>query len=101
MVPRSWDSVDDLERYFLERRYWFYSLLLVANGLDIFDSYLKGGADRLANEPPATLLLWAVIVAACLIGFRATRIQPHTVMGVLVLVLQIITGFVVLPQLGF
>ena len=101
MVPRSWDSVDDLEGYFLERRYWFYSLLLFANCIDIFDSYLKGGVERLVKEPPATFLLWAVIVAACLIGFRATRIQPHTVMGVLVLALQIVNGFVVLPRLGF
>jgi len=101
MVPRSWDGVHDLEQYFLERRYWFYSLLLVANGLDITDSYLKGGADRLANEPPATLLLWTVVFVACLIGFRAPKIQVHAVMGVLLLVLQIVNGFVVLPELGF
>ena len=101
MVPRSWDSVDDLSDYFLKRRFWFYSLLLMANGFDIFDTYLKGGVDRLATRSPATLLLYAVIFAACLIGFRATRIRPHAVMGVVVLVVQIASALVDLPQIGF
>lgn len=101
MVPRSWDVVDDLEEYFLQRRYWFYALLFIANSLDIVDSYLKGGAERLANEPPMTLLLWSAILLACIIGFRARKSQAHAVMGVLILGLNIISAFVVLPRLGF
>ncbi len=43
LVPRSWGGVESLDRYFLERRAWFYSGLLAVIVLDVVDSYLKGG----------------------------------------------------------
>jgi hypothetical protein len=99
MVPRTWDQVDDLSEYFLERRIWFYSLNFVANTLDIADTYLKGGIERLLDTPTTTLFVWALIFVACAIGFRAKSIRPHAVLGVIVLGAQILSAFVVLPSL--
>lgn len=43
LVPRTWDRVDDLGEYFLERKSWFYTLLFLADSFDIVDTYLKDG----------------------------------------------------------
>lgn len=63
LVPRSWDQVDDLADYFLERRVWFYSLMLFANGLDVLDSFLKGigisGLFGFWRSADAGLVAWA------------------------------------------
>lgn len=97
MVPRTWDSVDDLAEYFLQRRLWFYPILLVANGLDVLDSYLKGG---LGDTDPITWFLWSAILAACVVGFRAKTIRPHTATGVAILVLEVGSAFAALPFLS-
>ena len=99
LVPRTWDGVDDLGRYFLERRVWFYSLMLLANGLDVLDSYLKGGVANLLETPPITYLIWVTIAVASVLGLRARSIRTHEVLGVVVLVLQILSGFSAVPTL--
>ncbi len=97
MVPRTWDSVDDLAKYFLQRRRWFYTLLAVANGLDVLDSYLKQG---LGDTDPTTWLVWVSIFTACVVGFRAKTILPHTITGVAILALEVASAFAVLPLLS-
>lgn len=100
LVPQSWDGVDDLGRYFVERRVWFYSLMFVANGMDVLDSYLKGGVANLADTPFITYVIWVTIPVACVIGLRAKSFRTHDALGVIVLFLQVLTGFAALPRLG-
>lgn len=100
LVPRTWDAVEDLNEYFLDRRVWFYSLLLAANGLDVLDSYLKGGMPNLMDTPPITYVIWITIAVAGVSGLRANSIRVHGALGLAVLALQILSGFGALPTLG-
>lgn len=101
MVPRTWDGVDDLGVYFVERRIWFYALLFVANALDIVDTYLKGGFENVLGQPWVTHLVWVVLAATCVVGARTKSHRLHAAMGVAVLLFQVVSGFSVLPLLGF
>jgi hypothetical protein len=99
LVPQSWDGVGDLGDYLLERKRWFYSILVFGNALDVVDSYLKGGFTYIAALPISSSLIWGASVIACIVGFRARTLRPHTIVAVLVLGLQIISAFA-LPILG-
>lgn len=100
LVPQSWDEVHDLGHYFVERRTWFYSLLFAANGLDIVDTWLKGGVANLQNTPAITYAIWGAIAVASVIGVRTKALRTHNLLGVVVFVLQVMTGFAALPRLG-
>lgn len=43
------DDVASLKDFFLERRGWFYSLLMFVTIPDLFDSYLKGGLEYIID----------------------------------------------------
>ncbi len=100
LVPQTWDGVAELNQYFLERRAWFYSLLLLANSLDILDSYLKGGMGNLIATPPVTYAMWGSLAVAGVVGLRAKSIRVHKVLGLMVLALQVLSAFEALPKLG-
>jgi hypothetical protein len=92
--------VDDLGAYFIDRKAWFYSVLLAANGFDVLDSYLKGGVSNLLETPPVTYLIWVTIAVAGFIGLRARAARTHDVLGLVVLCLQILSGFSAVPSLS-
>ena len=98
IVPRTWDEVADLNEYFLQRRRWFYVILLMAVTLDVADSYLKGGMDRIVAP---SLAFWVACLFASVVGLRATTIRPHTIAGLIVLTINIAITVVDLPRLGF
>ncbi|HSM35868.1 MAG TPA: hypothetical protein VK837_05655 [Longimicrobiales bacterium] len=102
LVPRRWEAVQDLDVYFLNRRRWFYSLLLGATGLDIVDGWLKGGSQYLIEDLGlGTWALWAVHLLAVAVGMRSRRVRTHAILAFMALVLEIVQGFVTLPVLGF
>ncbi len=43
LIPRDWGNANNLDDYFLSKRYWFYTVFLMANVADLVDSFLKGG----------------------------------------------------------
>lgn len=100
LVPQTWDGVAELDQYFLQRGAWFYSLLLLANSLDILDSYLKGGMGNLIATPPVTYAMWGSLAVAGVAGLRAKSIRVHKVLGLTVLALQVLSAFEALPKLG-
>ena len=78
LVPKSWDGIENLDDYFLERRGWFYSAMLGMTGLDVIDSYLKGGWEYVADDlGPWTWSFWALLVLVCLIGIRSKDLRFH------------------------
>jgi hypothetical protein len=102
LVPRSWEGVQSLKEYFLERRAWFYSLLLLATILDVLDAYLKGGLGYLMDEQG--ILIWAYWLASipvAIVGIRSARLQVHNFMGIMFLCWQFAIGFGVTPTLRF
>lgn len=42
LVPNPMDEVHDSYEYFMNGRYWFFSIVLLAIGFDIVDTFLKG-----------------------------------------------------------
>jgi hypothetical protein len=93
LVPRKWDEVDDLDQYFLSKRRWFYSLLLLASAIDIMDSYMKGGWSYVQGTGFLTWgqnLAW---VPASIIGFRSANIRVHSTLAIVFLIWQIVIGF--------
>lgn len=100
LVPRSWDRVTTLDDFFLQRRAWFYSLLLVITGLDVIDTCLKGGWEYTLSLGPWAWAFWLATVPVAVVGFRSANIRHHAVMGSVFLVWQILVGFESLPSLG-
>ena len=102
LVPRSWDDVRSLKDYFLERRVWFYSLLLLANMLDVFDAYLKGGLAYIVNEQGVSVwTYWIASVPVAIVGIRSANLRVHNFLGILFLCYQVVIGFDVTPTLRY
>ena len=100
LVPRSWDGVDDLGAYFLSKRRWFFCLLVVANAMDVADSYAKGGWDYVLDTGVWGVGLAAVSVPVAIIGLRSTSARVHAGLAVVMLAFQIASGFGNFPLLG-
>lgn len=100
LVPRSWDGVHDLDEFFIQRRVWFYSLLLLVTGMDIIDGYLKGGFQYLVDNGPWVWSLWFATVPIVVIGIKSEKPRHHAVMGGAFLLWQFIIGFGTLRSLG-
>jgi hypothetical protein len=93
LVPRTWDGVTSLKDHFLERRVWFYSILMFARILDQLDSYLKGGFEYILETGSINLALTVATVPVVIIGIRTTNIRFHNFAATIMLGLQILLGF--------
>ena len=79
LIPRSWDGVASLKDYFLERRTWFYSILLFVTILDQFDSYLKGGFEYILQEGVIDLSFFALTFPVAIVGIRTVNMRFHNI----------------------
>ncbi|MEJ2535173.1 MAG: hypothetical protein P8008_06830, partial [Gammaproteobacteria bacterium] len=78
LVPRRWDSVKDLDEFFLERRVWFYWILLWGTLIDVVDGLLKGGSTYIIETLGWSIWpLWIAIFSAIVIGLRSRRAIHH------------------------
>ena len=93
LVPRTWDGVTSLKDYFLERRAWFYSILMFATILDFFDSYLKGGFEYVLDTGVINLAFVALTIPVVIVGIITTKIRIHNFMGTLFFGWQVLNGF--------
>ena len=93
LVPRSWDGVTSLKDYFLERRAWFYSILLFVTILDQFDSYLKGGFEYILQTGVINLAFSALTFPVVIVGLRTTNMRFHNIAATIFLGWQVLLGF--------
>ena len=93
LVPRSWDGVTSLKDYFLERRAWFYSILLFVTILDQFDSYLKGGFEYILGTGVINLTFFALTFPVVIIGIRTANIRFHNIAATIFFGWQTLLGF--------
>lgn len=100
LVPRSWDKVDDLDKYLIDRRRPFYTLFLLASLIDVFDSLLKGGWGYVADLGPVTWTNSAAAIPVCVIGVLSRNPVHHTAMAVVSFAWQVLVGLDTLPTLG-
>ena len=101
LVPRSWDGVTSLKDYFLGRRVWFYSLLLLIVVLDTFDSYLKGGIEYILETGATNIAFSISTIPVAIVGIKTENMRFHSCAGVLFVSLQILLGFGYLDLLAF
>jgi hypothetical protein len=100
LVPRTWNGVTSLKEYFLERRVWFYSLLLFVTILDLFDSYLKGGFEYILDTGFINIAFAAATIPVVIIGIRTTKMRIHNIMATIFFGWQVLTGFGSLENLA-
>ena len=101
LLPREWAAINNLDDYFLSKRRWFYPLYLVAIVADIFDAWLKGGWPYVQANGVVVFCYWAAALPVCVVGVRSANIRIHTLMAVIICVVQLIALFEVFPKLGF
>jgi len=92
LVPRSWDGVTSLQDYFLRRRAWFYSLLILMIVLDQFDSYLKGGIEYILETGAFNIAFSISIIPIAFVGIKSENIRFHNFVGVLFFSWQVLIG---------
>jgi hypothetical protein len=100
LVPRSWAGVGDLNTYFLRKRYWFFSFLLLANLMDIGDSYAKGGWEYVGETGFWGIGFVLVTIPVAVLGMWSQSRTLHAAIAVIFLVVQILVGFEGMPELG-
>ena len=93
LVPRSWDGVTSLKDYFLERRAWFYSILLFVTILDQFDSYLKGGFEYILQTGVINLAFFALTFPVVIAGIRTANMRFHNIAATIFFGWQVLLGF--------
>lgn len=82
LIPRSWDDVEDLDAFFIQKRVWFYSILFVATALDVIDSLYKGGWEYLLETGPYVWGITLATIPVCIIGIRSVSVRTHTIFGI-------------------
>jgi len=100
LVPRKWDEVTDLGVYFLSKRKWFYSFLLLGMMFDVADSAMKGGLAYIEANGALTWLQWIAMLPASIVGFHSTNMRLHATLAIVFFVWTAVIGFEVLPLLG-
>jgi len=100
LVPRKWDEVTDLGAYFLSKRRWFYSFLLLGMMFDVADSAMKGGLAYIEANGALTWLQWIAMLPASIVGFHSTNMRLHATFAIVFFVWTAVIGFEVLALLG-
>ena len=93
LVPRTWDGVKSLKDFFLERRAWFYGLLMFATILDLLDSYLKGGFEYILDTGIINMVFAASTIPIVIIGVTTTKMRFHNFVGLVFFGWQLLLGF--------
>ena len=94
LVPRSWDGVESLKAYFLERRVWFYGLYMFGSVIDLVDAYLKGGFDYFMNSVGVAGSVYSMLgLPVGIVGICTRNMKFHNWAGVLFMVMQYVLGF--------
>lgn len=101
LVPHSWESVADLDAFFMRRRAWFYWVLAVAGCVDVVDALLKGGMAYVHDLGWLGWVYWPMIWVACVVGLRSENRRHHQIVAAAVLVVQVVQSFDSSPILGF
>jgi hypothetical protein len=99
LIPKDWDTVDNLNTYFLSKRRWFYSVFLLGVIIDVMDSYMKGGWTYIIGQGVLGWVYPVVNISIVVIGFRSSRIRTHTIMGIVSIVWLVVFGFEFAPLL--
>ena len=84
LVPQDWSSVENLDAYFMARRYWFFSVYLLANAADAVDTFLKGGWAHFQNVGLATNILTVATIPVVLVGMVSTNLRVQFVLSLAV-----------------
>ena len=99
LVPRDWDSIKRYPEYFMRNRRWFFATLLLANLLDVIDSWLKGGWAYVVGMGPFNNLVAIGTFAVAIVGIRSRKLRTQTIVAGIYFVLFMIAIFESTPVL--
>ena len=84
---------EDFKTYFFSNRKWFFAALIVTNGIDVFDSIMKGG--EYVSELGAGYIIFMVITTLLLaLGFISRKVLVQAAVVILVNLYQL--GFLLI-----
>ena len=99
LIPRDWDAIKHYPEYFMRNRRWFFATLLLANLLDVIDSWLKGGWAYVVGMGPFNNLVAIGTFAVAIVGIRSRKLRTQTIVAGIYFVLFMIAIFEYTPEL--
>ncbi|UHQ20106.1 hypothetical protein LVB87_02805 [Lysobacter sp. KIS68-7] len=97
LVPRGMKDLDDSYAWFMADRRWFFSMIIVANVLDILDSWVKSSAWAFR---PLYLIWFTTTTVGVIVGMRSESRRVQQVLAVGLLAYQVIYTGAELNVLG-
>ena len=99
LIPRDWDAIKHYPEYFMRNRRWFFATLLLANLLDVIDSWLKGGWAYVVGMGPFNNLVAIGTFAVAIVGIRSRKLRTQTIVAAIYFALFMIAIFEYTPVL--
>lgn len=99
LIPRDWNAIKRYTEYFMRNRRWFFAALLLANVLDVTDSWLKGGWAYVLSMGPFNNIVAAGTFPVAIVGIMSRKIRTQTIMAAIYFVLFMIAVFEYTPVL--
>jgi hypothetical protein len=97
LVPKDMEGVQDSYAYFMAGRRWFFGAVLLANGVDVVDSLLKGTSWALR---PMYLFQLAVYAVLAVVGMRDSRRSVQLAIAIVMFAFQVLYTWEELDILG-
>jgi hypothetical protein len=97
LVPKGMEGVQDSYTYFMAGRRWFFGAVLLANGVDVVDSLLKGTSWALR---PMYLFQLAVYAVVAVVGMRSSRRSVQLAIAIVMFAFQVLYTWEELDILG-
>jgi hypothetical protein len=97
LVPKGMEGVTDTYEYFMSGRRWFFAVVLLANVVDVGDSFLKGTGWALR---PDYIVQIAVFMTVPVIGINSARRGVQFTLALVMFAYQTIYTWISIDILG-
>lgn len=91
LFPKNLDEYEDYKSYFLDRRGWFFGLLLGWSAIDVLDTWIKGPT-YFASIGFDVLVSSGILAIACVVGMVTRRGAIQAAIALALLIYQILAA---------
>ena len=100
LVPTRINTFGDYKNFFYAKRSWFFSFLILQRGIDIIDTFAKGGLDRYLSFGPSYWLGGPLQMILFAIAIWTRNEKFHSALAVTVLLLQVWIVILLFPTMS-